>query len=235
VSREAGGTAVLLVGLLLVRLALTEIYQRYVRVEMGPWLLIAGVLLIGLGAVAVAAALRRSAPLSPAAPVEPEHHHGDRVGWLLLVPVLAVLLAPPPALGSFGVDRSASAVSVGGGGHTYDPLPPGGPHPLTLREFDERAVDASGASFAGRPVTLTGFVARPQDGTGFRLARFQISCCAADAVAAVVRVIDTTPPAPARDTWLTVIGTFSGIGADGIPELNATSTQPLPAPVDPYE
>ncbi|MGH3767038.1 MAG: hypothetical protein ACRDS0_10425 [Pseudonocardiaceae bacterium] len=35
-----------------------------------------------------------------------------------------------------------------------------------------------------------GGVARPQDEAGFRLARFQISCCAADAVAAVVRVID---------------------------------------------
>jgi hypothetical protein len=81
VSREAGGTAVLFVGLLLVRLVIADVYQRYVRVEMGPWLLVAGVLLIGLGAVAVASALRRPATVAPAAPLVADHpHHGDRVG-----------------------------------------------------------------------------------------------------------------------------------------------------------
>lgn len=240
-SREAGGTAVLLVGLLLVRLTLGDVYQRYVRVEMGPLLLVTGALLIGLGLVTVIAALgpdrllgrqRRTAAV---APLGPGHHHGDRVGWLLLVPVVALLLAPPPALGSFGVDRSALGVSIAAGGRTYDLLPDGGPHPVTIREFDERALDAGGASFAGRAVELTGFVARPHDGAGYRLARFQISCCAADGVAAVVRVIDPGQPAPARDSWLTVVGTFRGVGPDGIPELDAATTQPRQAPVDPYE
>lgn len=40
---------------------------------------------------------------------------------------------------------------------------------------------------------------------------------------------------PARDSWLTVIGTFRGVGPDGIPELDAAVTQPQEAPVDPYE
>lgn len=227
-SREAGGTAVLLVGLLLVRLVVGDVYQRYVRVEMGPWLLVAGVLLVGLGATAVARALRR--------PHDHGHdHHGDGVGWLLLVPVVALLLAPPPALGSFGVDRSVSGVSIGGGGRTYDPLPAGGPHPLTLREFAERAVDASGSTFAGRAVELTGFVARPEDGAGLRLARFQISCCAADAVAAVVRVVAPGDATYSRDSWLTVVGTFRGVGPDGVPELDATASAPTQTPVDPYE
>lgn len=79
-SREAGGTAVLLVGLLLVRLTVADVYQRYVRVGMGPWLLAAGVLLIGLGAVTVARALRRTAPAALGA----DHHHSDRIDWLLL-------------------------------------------------------------------------------------------------------------------------------------------------------
>ncbi|MGQ0776897.1 MAG: TIGR03943 family putative permease subunit [Pseudonocardiales bacterium] len=124
---------------------------------------------------------------------------------------------------------------VGGGGRTYDPLPDGGPHPVTIREFDERALDAGEVSFAGRTVELTGFVARPEDGDGFRLARFQISCCAADAVAAVLRVIDPGSAAPARDSWLTVTGEFRGVGPDGIPELDAASMQPREVPVDPYE
>lgn len=247
-SREAGGTAVLLVGVLLVRLVLGEVYQRYVRVEMGPWLLVAGALLIALGAAAVISGVRR--PVAAVAEHghghgDPDghgdredggHQHGDRVGWLLLVPVLALLLAPPPALGSFGVDRSAAGVSVGTGGRTYPPVPEGAPYPMPIREFDERAFDGGGSTFAGRPVELTGFVANPDDGAGFRLARFQISCCAADAVAAVVRVLDPAATVrPDRDTWLTVQGTFRGVGPDGIPELDAVTTQPQSAPVDPYE
>jgi uncharacterized repeat protein (TIGR03943 family) len=241
-STEAGGTAVLLVGVLLVRLVVTDTYQRFVQVAMGPWLLVAGVLLIGLGLVAVVSGLRSPVAVAAhgaGAHGDGDHHHGDGVGWLLLVPVLAVLLAPPPALGSYGVDRS-SGVTVTAGGRTYAPLAAPtptrpGPYPMALREFGERAVDAGGASFAGNPVELTGFVARPDDTGGFRLARFQISCCAADAVAAVVRVYGVAGLSPVQDAWLTVIGTFRGVGADGVPELDAVAALPVDAPVDPYE
>ena len=226
-SSEAGGTAVLLVGVLLVRLVVTDVYQRFVQTAMGPLLLVAGVVLIGLGLVAVVRALR-----SPVAAPDHHHHHGDGVGWLLLVPVLAVLLAPPPALGSYGVDRSG--VTVSPGGRTYALLAAGGPYPMALREFGERAVDAGGASFAGNPVELTGFVARTDDGGGVRLARFQISCCAADAVAAVVRYFGGGLP-PEQDTWVTVVGTYRGVGADGVPEMTVASVEPAPAPLDPYE
>ncbi len=46
-SQEVGSTTVLLVGALLVRLSLGGAYTRYVRVGMGPWLLVAGLLLAG--------------------------------------------------------------------------------------------------------------------------------------------------------------------------------------------
>lgn len=232
-SAEAGGTTVLLVGVLLVRLVITDAYQRFVQAAMGPWLLAAGVLLAGLGLVAVVRALRSRVPVIVHADHGGDHSHGERVGWLLLVPVLAVLLAPPPALGSYGVDRSGVTVATGGG--TYPLLAAGGPYPMALREFGERAADAGGASFAGNPVELTGFVARPDDAGGIRLARFQISCCAADAVAAVVRVLGPGGPPPARDAWLTVVGTFRAVGADGVPELDAVVAVPVDTPLDPYE
>ena len=222
----------LLVGVLLVRLVLTDVYQRFVQVALGPWLLVAGLALIGLGLVAVVRALRPS-PDDDHGHHHHHHRHGDRVGWLLLVPVLAVLLAPPPALGSYGVDRSGVTVSTGG--RTYALLPRGGPHPMPLREFAERAVDADGASFAGNPVQLTGFVARADDAGGARLARFQISCCAADAVAAVVRFYGPGGVPPEQDEWVSVVGTFRGVGADGVPELAAATMTPVAVPVDPYE
>lgn len=240
-STEAGGTTVLLVGVLLVRLVVTDAYQRFVQVAMGPWLLAAGVLLAGLGLVAVVRALRARVPVAAVHGGDHDHDpdhdhphaHGERVGWLLLVPVLAVLLAPPPALGSYGVDRSG--ITVAAGGRTYPLLAPGGPYPMPLREFGERAADAAGASFAGNPVELTGFVARPDDAGGFRLARFQISCCAADAVAAVVRVHGPGGPPPTRDEWLTVVGTFRTLAADGVPEFDAVAVVPVATPLDPYE
>ncbi|OLB73380.1 MAG: TIGR03943 family protein, partial [Actinobacteria bacterium 13_2_20CM_2_71_6] len=157
----------------------------------------------------------------------------ERVGWLLLAPVVALLMVTPPALGSFGVDRS-TVVDVSSGGRTFDPLPGNGTVPMTLLEYDQRTADHAGASFGATPVRLTGFVARTRDGSGFRLARYQIQCCAADAVAAVVRIVGATGDPPALDSWVTVTGTFHP-STDGVPELVASSLSTTPPPTDPYE
>ena len=256
-----GGTTLLLVGAMLIRLTVTDAYQRYVRTGMGPWLLVAGVLLALLGALAVLTALRdgngpqfaaqndegpddvvSSDPDEKPADVpdhghdhEHDHEHGDGVGWLLLVPVLALLLVVPPALGSFGVERSR-VIAAPGASEVFDPLPASTePRSMTLLEFDQRAFDRDGHSMRGIKLKLTGFVAQSADGNGFRLARYQIACCAADAVAAVVRVSGAAGAAPSRDAWFSVTGTFQGVGKDGVPEFAATAVQQLPAPVDPYE
>ncbi|HEX6473281.1 MAG TPA: TIGR03943 family protein [Streptosporangiaceae bacterium] len=229
-SEDARATTVLLVGVLLVRLSLTHAYARYVRVGMGWWLLVAGILLVVLGLAGVVRALtRRDEHQSEPA----GHHHGSGVGWLLLAPVLALLLVTPPALGSFGVDRNAT-VDVTSGGRTFPSLPAGRTVPMSLLEFDQRAADHDGASMGTTAIRLTGFVARTADGSGFRLARYQIACCAADAVAAVVRVVGAAGDPPPRDRWVTVTGTFHGSAGD-IPELQASSLTEIPAPADPYE
>ena len=223
-TEEVGSTTVLLVGALLVRLAAGGAYARYVRVGMGPWLLVAGILLVALGAAGVIRALVR-----PSA----SDGHRERAGWLLLAPVVALLMVTPPALGSFGVDRS-TVVAVGSGGRTFASLPAGAPVPMTLLEFNQRAADHQGVSFGTTPVQLTGFVSRTSDGDGFRLARYQIQCCAADAVAAVVRVVGATGTPPARDGWMTVTGTFEP-SADPVPRLRASSLVAIAPPPDPYE
>ncbi len=236
-----GGTTVLLVGVMLIRLTVTDAYQRYVRVGMGHWLLLAGVLLALLGAATVTGELRGGrAPGSDHEHAEPEdaghdHDHHSRIGWLLLVPVLALLLVVPPALGSFGVDRSRVSAAPAGAGE-FRPLAAGSQaHPMTMLEFDQRAFDHGGTTLRGAQLRITGFVARPVDGAGFQLARYQIACCAADAVAAVARVSGAPAGTPVRDTWFTVTGTFRGMGADGVPELDASAVEKISAPVDPYE
>lgn len=230
-SDEVGSTTVLLVGALLLRLTLEGTYARYVKAGMYPWLLVAGLALAVLGLFGVIRALAARKPL--AHDHDHDHQHSERAGWLLLAPVTALLLVAPPALGSFGVDRS-TAVDVTSGGQTFAALPAGTTVPMTLLEFDQRAADHDGASFGTTQVELTGFVARTPDGDGFRLARYQIQCCAADAVAAVVRVVGASGDPPARDQWVTVTGTFRGSRGE-IPELLATSLRIVPAPGDPYE
>jgi len=238
---EVGSATVLLVGALLVRLSLGGAYARYVRVGMGPWLLVAGILLAALGLAGVVRALLRPAARPAVRPLPTSdvdghqhgHEHGERVGWLLLAPVVALLMVAPPALGSFGVDRS-TVVAVSSGGRTFQPLPAGATVPMTLLEFDERAVDHDGSSFGATEVQLTGFVAQPSDGKGFRLARYQIACCAADATPMIVRVVGTSGDTVARDQWVTVIGKFRA-GGDQLPVVAATSVASIPPPRDPYE
>jgi uncharacterized repeat protein (TIGR03943 family) len=226
----AGGLISLLVGTVLLRLVLTGTYGRYVRLGMGPLLAVAGVAVVVLGLVTLLRALRHPHP--PDAHKHHRHGGGDRVGWLLLAPIAALLLVAPPTLGSYGVGRGAK-VDIRAGGAVLDPLVAGAePTRMTLLEFGQRAFDRDGASFDGAAVRLTGFVAGAEEG-GFRLARYQIACCAADAAPVVVRVVGSRR-VPARDRWVTVTGVFRPGGVE-VPELAATNVVEIPAPDDPYE
>jgi len=239
VSNSASATITILVGAVLGRVALTGTFRRYVKGSMGPWLVIAAALLVVLGVVALVAALKKGRDDEHTDGDDPDHDHDHGhdhgpvpVAWLLLAPIVVLLLVAPPALGSFGVDR-VGQVTVRRGAGTFDPLPPGPARPMTLLEFDQRAADG-GASFAGGTVELTGFVVGPDSRGGFRIARYQIACCAADARAAVVRVVGATGAVPGRDRWVRVAGTFHA-AADDVPEIIVTSVTEVPAPLDPYE
>jgi uncharacterized repeat protein (TIGR03943 family) len=140
----------------------------------------------------------------------------------------------PPALGSYGVDRAApvSVRSVGGG---FKALPPSNtPVSMSLLEYGQRAFDGDGRSLRDATVSLTGFVAGGAEQTSFRLVRYQIACCAADAAAMIVKVVGSSGTAPSRDQWIIVTGRFHPAGGD-TPELTALCVQPITAPEDPYE
>jgi uncharacterized repeat protein (TIGR03943 family) len=229
VVSAAGGTISLLIGAVLLRLTLTGSYSRYVRVGMGPWLVVAGFAVFLLGLATLIRALRR-----PSAADADAHAHGtDRVGWLLLAPIAALLLVAPPTLGSYGVGRGAT-VDVRAGAPVFQDLRPNGePVPMTLLEYGQRAFERGGASFNGAEIELTGFVAETEEG-GFELARYQIACCAADATPVVVRVTGVFGDVPQRDRWVTVTGVFQP-GGDPIPRLAAASVLAISPPNDPYE
>jgi uncharacterized repeat protein (TIGR03943 family) len=220
------GTLLALVGAVVLRLTLSGAYLRYVQNGMKPWLLIAGVALVVLGVITVVRSLLgRGAD---------DGHDQPREGWLLLAPIAALLLVAPPSLGSYGVDRAApvNVRSVGGG---FKTLPPSNtPVAMTLLEYGQRAFDGDGRSVRDATVSLTGFVADAATGSSFRLARYQIACCAADASAMIVKIIGISGDAPARDQWVTVTGRFHPTGGQ-TPELTAVSITPITAPEDPYE
>lgn len=222
----------MLVGVVVLRLTFTDTYRRYVQPAMGKWLLIAGVAVIVLGLVTLVNALRSVEP-EEAHGHDHEHAHRVGVGWLLLAPIAALLLVAPPTLGAYGVNR-AGTVKVRPGHAFFKPLKRvDAPVEMTLVEYIERALEHNGASFRRVPVKLTGFVAGSEAG-GFRLARYQIACCAADATPVSLDVVGTSGAPPSNDQWVTVTGTFQRGGGD-IPRLAATSVVEIPAPQDPYE
>jgi uncharacterized membrane protein YcgQ (UPF0703/DUF1980 family) len=94
---------------------------------------------------------------------------------------------------------------------------------MSMAEFVTRAERDPAQSLAGVRVRLVGFVAPSEGKEGsYRLTRFVIFCCAADAEAlqAVVRG-DRTPRA--RDQWLEVEGTW-------LPRPTAAEDDPSPTP-----
>ena len=130
----------------------------------------------------------------------------------------------------------------GGGGGDFPALaaPVRGAVPMPMAEFVTRAIRDPDQSLAGVRVRLVGFVAPAEGAGGYRLTRFVIFCCAADAEAlqAVVRG-DPTPRA--RDQWMEVEGQWVPRPAavddpsPPPPVLQAEVVRPVAPPRPPYE
>ena len=236
-NREVQSVVVVLVGSALLRISLTDVHLRYVKPEMAPFLVVAGVAMVALGlwTVLVEGFLRPSPP-GPAHPGE-HAHAGPRVAWLLLLPVLGIFLVVPPALGSWAAAREPGrAPAQPAAGSTLDPLPPGDPVRTTLTDFVTRTSWDAGSTVRGRRVSLTGFVTPDGEG-GWWLSRMAMSCCAADGYPVSVRILGAT--APPADTWVQVTGTHTpdpaGFERGDPPTLRAEDLVPVDEPREPYE
>jgi uncharacterized repeat protein (TIGR03943 family) len=169
------------------------------------------------------------------------HGHGVGVGWLLLVPVLVVVLVQPAALGSHAV--SGRAAVPGGGDGIYPALAPPvrGAVPMSMAEFVTRALRDRGRSLDGVRVRLVGFVAPGRNGEAYRLTRFVVFCCAADAEALQV-VVQGDSSRRAEDQWLEVEGRWlprpmpaADDPSPPPPVLVVDSIRPIAAQRPPYE
>jgi uncharacterized repeat protein (TIGR03943 family) len=240
VSRQAQAVVLLLLGGAVLKTSLTGGYLRYVKEGLQPFLVAASVLLMVAAAVALWQEVRgvRTGEATG-------HAHGDgshrepRVGWLLLAPALGLLLVAPPALGSYTASTAGTSLTPERAAD-LPPLPDAPVVELAVLDYAARAIWDGGDSLAGHRVLLTGFLLTGRDGEPY-LARLVLSCCAADARPVKIGLAGAAPAGLADDTWVEVIGTYTGrtavdpINEATIPFLLVESWREVPAPARPYE
>ncbi|MFJ5641285.1 TIGR03943 family putative permease subunit [Streptomyces sp. NPDC093223] len=255
-NRQAQAAVMFLVGVALLHAGGTNLYLRYVKAGLQPLVLAAGAVLI-VSALATAwyewkrararkeatatatAAVTAPAGTHPEADAHSEAHvHPEpRISWLLVLPLLALILVAPPALGSYSALRTGTALQQPYG---YLKLPASDPVPLNLVDYAGRAAYDHGRSLAGRQVRIAGFVAVDSAGTPY-LVRMALNCCAADAQPVKVGLTGTIPPVLQPDAWLQVTGTYTAkrsrdpVNNGPIPFIKVTSAKPIPTPADPYD
>lgn len=261
-NRQTQSLLLLLLGGAILKISIGDAYLLYVKPGLRPWLIVSGVLLVLLAIGSLVDDLRRTRVPAAAggAPAEPaghaahaayaddsdDHrghaHGGSRVGWLLLLPVLAIFLVAPPALGAYSAERGDSRVAKPES-TAFPPLPAGDPVTVALTDYAARSMWDSGASLQGRTVELVGFVT-PAAGElgadgGYYVTRLVMSCCAADA--SPIRVyVDGDAGTFAADQWIAVVGTFGTPVEDPeagyrVPVVKASSVDHTDQPAVPYE
>nr|WP_062343127.1 TIGR03943 family protein [Herbidospora sakaeratensis] len=225
---------ILLGGAVLRITTVSTTYLNYVKPGFRPFLIAAGVVVLALGVIGLVQEWREAAHDD-----DHDHSHTPGVAWLLTLPVFAIFLIAPPALGAFSARSEEPQARPVAAAETYDALAAGRVNEMTIGEFVGRAWGEGADSLAGQQVKLTGFAVPSEKKDRWYLARIQIACCAADGVAVKVAVLDADMPP--ENTWVEVVGTWkrppSGRLEPGTvaPELTAVSLTSIPQPVEPYE
>jgi uncharacterized repeat protein (TIGR03943 family) len=230
VNRLAQTALLFLLGATLLHAGLTDLYLRYVKAGLRPLVLLAGVVLIATAAATLWYERRRARG-------QQHHHHEPRISWLLTLPVLALILVSPPALGSYSAAHTGTALTKPFG---FPDLPAGEPLRLGVADYAGRAVYDNGRSLRDRDLKITGFVTLDRSGTPY-LVRMGLNCCAADAQPVKIALTGNIPPVLSPDTWLEITGRYTPrrtkdpVNDGPIPYLVVTSARPVPAPADPYD
>jgi len=239
--REAQNVLLLLLGGALLKISLNGSYLRYVKPSHQPWLIAAGAVLVVLAVVSIVRDLPGAAVGGSArGALAHAHDHPSRGPWLLLLPVLAMFLVVPPALGADSVLRAggrASPPARAADDAGFPPLAAEDVVPMRLSDFAARSVWDETNALAGRTVRLTGFVVHDRAAT--YLARMAIACCAADAFPVKVELAGDGARGLADDTWVEIDARLrpgSGTRDNGyVPAVTVAGMRPIPAPRDPYE
>jgi uncharacterized repeat protein (TIGR03943 family) len=230
----------LMFGGAIVRVTLTDVFLRYVKEGLRPFLLASGALLIATAVMTIWYELHTARTQQ-----QDDHdghghaHHEPQVGWLLILPVLGLLLVAPPALGSYSAGQAGSVLTAPSDSD-YPPLPPGDPARLSLIDYASRAVYDAGKSLTGRTVRMSGFITSGPDGRPM-LARIVLTCCAADGRPIKIGLAGNTTVDAAPDTWVQIDGVYSSqVGKDPVNKADVAyvevkSWQEITQPKQPYD
>lgn len=230
--RETQNILLVLLGGALLKISFTGTFLRYVKPS-HKWLLIAaGAIMVGLAVVSIVRDLK--------ARQADGHQHSSVSAWMLLLPVLAVFLVAPPALGADSVQGAGNVnrSSVPEDGSALFPgLPAGDVVALPLSDFAARAAWDRGNSLNDRAIKLTGFVVH--DGNAVYVARLAIGCCAADAFPIKVKLDSPQVTALPDDTWVEAVVTVQPGTAtranEFVPSATVADLREIAQPEDPYE
>ncbi|MEU6084374.1 TIGR03943 family protein [Streptomyces sp. NPDC047108] len=234
-NRHAQTAVLFLLGAALLRTGFTDQYLRYVKAGLRPLLIVAGAVLVAAAVATLWYELRRSRP-DPGGR-ERGGHREPAVSWLMVLPLLALVLVAPPALGSYSATRTGTALQKPWG---FPALPAHGPLRLGVLDYAGRAAYDHGRGLDDRRITLTGFVTLDREGRPY-LTRMVLNCCAADGQPVKVGLSGRTPPVLQPDTWLEVSGSYTDrrtkdpVGGGVIPYFDIDRARPVPEPSDPYE
>ncbi|MFI9813654.1 TIGR03943 family putative permease subunit [Saccharothrix variisporea] len=246
--RETQNILLVLLGGALLKLALSGTYLRYVKESLQPWLVVTGGIMIVLAVVSIARDLKAGREAAEGHVEDGGHeghvgHEGHEHGksrspWMLLLPVLAVFLISPPALGADTVNRSdRNAAQQAKAGSGFAALPSDEVVPLTISEFVTRTAWDDSGSLNNRTVRLTGFVVRKESNT--YLARLTISCCAADASPVKTLMVGQDFTGLPNDQWVEATGKVVPGSATKdnayVPTFTVESLNPITPPEDTYE
>lgn len=220
----------------------SDLYLRYVKEGLRPYLVASGLLLLALGfaglGVELVRRLRETTDDEPKGSDDHGHDHGhghrgaQQVAWLLAVPALTLMFVAPPALGSFTASRDGAAAGVEQTG--YEELGEAPITPMALEEFIGRSVHAP-KTLAGREIRLQGFVSAGKTPDTWYLNRLKLSCCAADA--RILRVEMRGVKAPGNDAWVEVTGvvTAEHVSVENpVPTMEVGALKPVAPPRNPY-
>jgi putative membrane protein len=241
VNRQAQAAVLFLVGAALLHAGFTDLYLRYVKAGLQPLLLLSGAVLIVAALATAWYEWRRARTVKEA---DGDHgaahghvHREPRISWLLVLPLFALILVAPPALGSYSAVRTGTALQQPYG---LSKLPDSDPLTIGLVDYASRAVYDHGRSLGDRQLKVTGFVALDKSGAPY-LVRMALNCCAADAQPVKIALSGRIPPVLQPDTWLEVTGTYSAketrdpVNNGPIPYFQVTLAKPVPTPKDPYD
>ena len=173
----------------------------------------------------------------------------EATGYLaLLVPILAVLIVPRAELGAQAARKKSTSHSLAAmqtdaamkaAARAAARAAADARDPVAKIDFLSLATVTTDPGYAsdiavkpGTRVRLVGFVVRGGKRDRFRLARFLISCCAADAVPVFVDVKAQTGEIPEDNHWLDVTGRL--VRRQGLFLVQAESLTVIPTPEKPY-